>query len=74
MITCQGRDHVVNVQFGRHNLVIVNVQFEAELTLRQLRRRLHLIHPHCLHTYPNGVGIIFGDFNICDPEERRFNV
>ena len=73
LITCQGRDHIVSVQSGRHNLVIVNVHFEPEVTLRQLRRRLHLIHPH-RPSYPNGVGIILGDFNICDPEEGRFNV
>ena len=73
LITCQGRDHLVNIQSGRHNLVIVNVHFEPERTLRQLRGRLRLIHPHW-PAYPNGVGIILGDFNICDPEEGRFNV
>ena len=56
-----------------HGLVIANVHFEPELTLRQLRGRLRLIHPHW-PAYPNGVGIILGDFNICDPEEGRFNV
>ena len=70
LITCQGRDHLVNIQSGRHNLV--NVHFELELALRQLRGRLRLIHPHWL-AYPSGVGIILGDFNICDPE-GRFNV
>ena len=73
LITCQGRDRLVNIQSGRHNLVIVNVQFEPELTLRQLRGRLVLIHPHW-PAYPNGVGIILGDLNICDPEEGRLNV
>ena len=33
MITCQGRDHVVNMQSGRQSLVILNVHFEPELTL-----------------------------------------
>ena len=46
LVTCHGRDHLVNIQFGRHKLVIVNVHFEPELTLRQLRHRFHLIHPH----------------------------
>ena len=73
LVTCQGRDHLVNIQSGRHNLVIVNVHFEPELTLRQLRCRLRLIHPHW-PAYPSGVSIIYGDFNICDPEEGRFNV
>ena len=73
LVTCQGRAHFVNIQSGRHNLVIVNVHFEPALTLRQLRARLRLIHPHW-PAYPNGLGIILGDFNICDPEEGRFNV
>ena len=47
--------------------------FEPELTLRQLRGRLSIIHPHWF-AYPCGVGVILGDFNICDPEEGRFNV
>ena len=42
---CQGRDHGVNVQSGRQSLVIVNVHFEPELKLRQLRERLRLINP-----------------------------
>ena len=67
-ITCQGRDHVVHIQSGRQNLVIVNVHFKPEFTLRQLRDRLHFIHPHW-PSYLNGVVIILGDFNICDPEE-----
>ena len=73
LITCQGRDPLVNVQSERHNFVIVNVHFEPELTLRHLRGSLHLIHPHW-PSYPNGVGIILGDFNICNPEEGRFHV
>ena len=53
--------------------MIVNVHFELELTLRQLRERLRLISPHC-PSYPNAVDIILGHFNICEPEEGRFNV
>ena len=64
----------MNIRSGRHNLVIVNVHFEPELILRQLRGRLRLIHPHW-PAYPSGVGVILGDFfNICDPEEGRLNV
>ena len=59
VITCQGRDHLVNIQYGRHNLVIINVHFEPELTLRQLRGRLRLIHPHW-PAYPGGCGHYFG--------------
>ena len=63
----------MNIQSGRLNFVIVNVHLEPKLTLRQLRGRLQLTHTHC-SSYPNGVGIILGDFNICDPEERRLHV
>ena len=73
LITCQGRDHIVNIQSGRQSLVIVNVHFEPELTLRHLRGRLRLIIPRW-PSYPNAVGIILGDFNICEPKEGRFNV
>ena len=73
VVTCQGSDHLVNIRSGRHSLVIVNVHFEPELTLRQLRGRLSIIQPHW-PAYPCGVGVILGDFNICDPEEGRLNV
>ena len=67
LITCQGRDHIVSIRSGRHNLGFVNFHFELELTLRQLRDKLHLIRPHW-PSYSNGVGVILGDVNICDPE------
>ena len=63
----------MNLRSVRHNFVVVNVHFEPDLTLRQLRGRLRLIHPHW-PAYPSGVGVILGDFNICDPEEGRFHV
>ena len=67
VITCQGRDHLVNIQS------IVTVHMEPELTLRQLRGRLRLIHPHW-PACSSVVCVILGDFNICDSEEGRFNV
>ena len=57
IVTCQGRDHLVNVQSGRQSLVIVK----------------RLITPH-RPSYHNAVGIILGDFDTREPEERRFNV
>ena len=53
LVTCHGRDHLVNIQSVRHNF-----HFEPELTLRQLRGKLRLIHPH-RPAYPNGVGIFW---------------
>ena len=72
-ITCHRRDHLLNIRSERHSLVVVNVHFEPEPTLRQLRGGMGLIHPHW-PAYPNGVDIFLGDFNICDPEEGRFHV
>ena len=66
-----GRDHIVRVQSGRQSPVIVNVHFEPELTLRRLCERLRLVTPPW-PSYPNAVGIILGDFNICEPEEGWF--
>ena len=68
LITCQGRDHIVSIRSGRQSLVIVNVHFEPALTLRQFSERVRVINPHW-PSYPNAVGIILGDFNICEPEE-----
>ena len=58
VIACQGRDHLVNIRSERHNLVIVNVHFEPELTLSQLRDTLRLFHPHW-PAYPCGVRIFW---------------
>ena len=43
VITCQGRDHFVSIHSGDSILVIVDVHFEPDLTLRSLRERLRLI-------------------------------
>ena len=69
VITCQGRDHIVNVRSGCQSLVIVNVHFEPELTLRSLRERLRFITPHWPQC-PDAIGMIIGDFNICEPESN----
>ena len=68
----QGRQHMVNIQSGQQSLVIDNVHIKPELTLIHLRDILHLLNP-LWPLYPNVVGNILGDFNICDPE-GRFNV
>ena len=71
-VTHQGRDHIVRVQDGRSLLVILNMHFEPFLcsSLRERLRRLSTHWPQ----YPEGFGIILGDFNICEPEEGRLNV
>ena len=73
VVTCQGRDHIVNIRSGCRSLVVVNVHIEPELTLRSLRERQRLITPHWPH-YPDALGVVTGDLNICEPEEGRFNV
>ena len=72
-VTYQGRDHIIKVQSGRSLLVIINVLFEPGLSLRSLRKRYRRLSTHWPQ-YPEGFGVIFGDFNICEPEEGRFNV
>ena len=59
-VTCPGRDHIVSIQSERTKLVIDNVHFEPELTVRRLRERPHHIVPHW-PSYPNAVGLILGD-------------
>ena len=73
VITCQDRDHIVTIHSGGSVLVIVNVHFEPDPTLKSLREQLRLVTPHwpCC---PGALGVTAGDFNICDPEEGRFNV
>ena len=61
----------MNVQSGCQSLVIVNVHLEPELTLRSLRERQRFITPHWPQ-HPDG--LIIDDFNVCEPEEGRFNV
>ena len=51
VVTCQGRDHIVNIRSGCRSRVVVNVHIEPELTLRSLRERQRLITPHWPH-YP----------------------
>ena len=57
VVTCQGRDQIVNARSGCQILVVVNVHFEPELTLRSLRERLSLITPHWPQ-YPDDIGTI----------------
>ena len=71
--TCQGRDHIVTIQFGDCVFVVVNVHFEPDMTLRGLRERLRFITPHW-PLYPGALGVVIGDFGICELEEGRFNV
>ena len=47
VITCQGRDHLMNIQSGRHNLVIVNVPFRTCTYLEAITWQItSLFHPH----------------------------
>ena len=63
MVTCQGFDHLVNIRSGQHSFFIVNVHFEHEFTLTQLRGSMGLIHPHW-PPCPRGVVVTLGDFNM----------
>ena len=73
MTACQGRDHIVTIRSGESVLVVVNVHFEPDLVLRNLCERLRRVSLHW-QRYPEALCVIIGDFNICEPEEGRFNV
>ena len=57
--TCQGRDHIVTIRSGDCVLVAVNVHFEPDQELRDLRERLRLISLHGPR-YPEALGVIIG--------------
>ena len=68
--TCQGCDHVVTIRSGESVLVIINVHFETDLTLRNLRERQRRIASHWPR-YLEGLGVIVGDLNICKTRGRK---
>ena len=61
------------VQADGNNMTIINVHLEPALNQRNLRGRLQRISMHWPR-YPDGFGIVIGDFNICEPDEGRFHV
>ena len=67
-ITCQGRDHIVRIQSGESVLVVINVHFEPDLILRNLREWLRRIAFHWPR-YPEGFGMVNGDLNIYERQE-----
>ena len=54
-------------------MVIVNVHFEPDLLVRDLRERLRLISNQRPRS-PEAFGVLIGDLNLCDPEEGKFNI
>ena len=69
-ITCQGRDHVVTIRSGEGVLVVVNVHLEPDLVMKDLRESLRRTSHHWPRHH-EALGVIIGDFNICEPEEGR---
>ena len=69
VVTCQGRDHTVTIHSGDCVLVVVNVHFEPELTLRSLRERLRLITPRWPHC-PDALGVFAGDQNFANQKKE----
>ena len=64
VVTQQGRGHLVKIPSENGTLTIANVH---------LVPGSNLIFTHW-PTYPDGLGVVIGNFNICEPEEGRFNV
>ena len=59
--TCQGRDHNVTIRSGDCVLIVVNVHFVPDLTLRGLRERLRQISPPW-PCFPGALGVIIDWF------------
>ena len=68
-MTFQGRDHIVRIHCGASLLVVIN----CILSLTCLHERPSRIVFY-QSRYPEGFGMIIGDFNNCEPEEVRFIV
>ena len=50
--TCQGRDHIVTIRSGERVLVVVNVHFEPDVVLRDLRESTtHVFLPELATAY-----------------------
>ena len=69
----QGHDHMVKICSRDRSLSLANVQLEPGGSLRDLRERLRLVATHW-PTFPDGLGIVIGDFIICGPEEGKLHV
>ena len=72
MVTYWGRDHIVPTQSNSRYLVLINIHFKPDLTLRNVRERPRLVSPHWAH-HPEALGVIMVDSNISDSEEGRVN-
>ena len=70
VVTCQGRDHVVNILSRCQSLVIINVHFEPDLTLRSLRERLRLLTPHWPRC-PEDIGSDYGVTSILASQRKE---
>ena len=52
-------------------MVVVNIHFEPDLTLRNLREKQRLITPQW-PLFPEALGVITWDFDSCEPEGRFY--
>ena len=58
VITCHGRDHLVNIQSGRHNFVFVNVHFRTRTYFAAFTSQV-ASYSHALTFISQWVGIFF---------------
>ena len=69
---CPGRDHLVRSRQLDCSCTVINLHNQPEDAFQELRQRFRAavaLWP----TYPDGVGFLVGDFNICDPAEGMLN-
>ena len=67
-----GGDHLVRFRQLDCSCTVINLHYQPEGTLQELRQRLRAAAA-MWPTYPDGVGFLVGDFNICDRDEGRLN-
>ena len=67
-----GRDHVVRIRQLDCNCTIIELHYQPDGTLQELRQLLRAAAARW-PTYPDGLGFLVGDFNIYNPDEGRFN-
>ena len=67
-----GRDHLVRIRQIDCSSTTINDHFQPEGTLPEIRRRLRA-EAASWPAYPDFVGCLLGDFNICDRDEGRLN-
>ena len=67
-----GRDHMIRITSKTPSCTVVNVRFQREVSVAELRKRPRAswnVRP----THPDGVGFLVGDFDIVELDDGKLN-